>query len=133
MTRRWHIDDAPTSLQLKEIADAHGKAPSIPFWRAEAPSRTAELSNVHVANQRRYATAFFVQDDWRPSDRLTINLGLRYDYMTVNYDNFRDARYSLGRLVDGVRVMPETPLLPGTEPLYKLNANIIQFFISAYF
>jgi hypothetical protein len=24
-------------------------------------------------------------------------------------------------------------LPPGTEPLYKLNANIIQFFISAYF
>jgi hypothetical protein len=24
-------------------------------------------------------------------------------------------------------------LQPGTEPLYKLNANIIQFFVSAFF
>lgn len=27
--------------------------------------------------------AFFVQDDWRLSDRLTINAGLRYDFVTV--------------------------------------------------
>lgn len=26
------------------VADAHGAAPTIPFWKAEAPSRTAELS-----------------------------------------------------------------------------------------
>lgn len=49
-------------------------------------ARTAELSNVHLVNQRRYSYAFFVQDDWRPSDRLTVNLGLRYDYMTPSYE-----------------------------------------------
>ena len=32
-------------------------------------ARQAELSNVHVVNQRRYGYAFFVQDDWRASDR----------------------------------------------------------------
>src|SRR5260370_41036048 len=26
------------------VEDAHGAAPNIPFWRGEAPSRTAELS-----------------------------------------------------------------------------------------
>ncbi|HEU5137703.1 MAG TPA: DUF3570 domain-containing protein [Steroidobacteraceae bacterium] len=56
-------------------------------------------------------------------------LSLRYDYMTVNYDDFRDARFSLG--IFGVP--PEDPLQPGTEPLYKLNANIMQLYISAYF
>lgn len=49
-------------------------------------ARTAELSNVHLVNQRRSSYAFFVQDDWRPSDRLTVNLGLRYGYMTPSYD-----------------------------------------------
>jgi Protein of unknown function (DUF3570) len=57
------------------------------------------------------------------------SLNLRYDYMTVTYDNFRDARYSLGRF----GVPPDEPFLPSTEPLYKLNANIIQFFVSAFF
>jgi hypothetical protein len=57
------------------------------------------------------------------------SLNLRYDYMTVNYDNFRDARFSFGSFGN----VPDEPLAPGTEPLYKLNANIIQFYISAFF
>jgi hypothetical protein len=56
-------------------------------------------------------------------------LSLRYDYMTVNYDDFRDARFSLGSFGN----LPDVPLQPGTEPLYKLNANIMQFYISAFF
>jgi hypothetical protein len=56
-------------------------------------------------------------------------INLRYDYMTVNYDDFRDARFSLGAF----GVLPDPPLAPGTEPLYKLNANIFQFYISAFF
>jgi ATP-dependent helicase Lhr and Lhr-like helicase len=33
------------------VEDAHGAAPSIPFWRGEAPGRTVELSE-EVANLR---------------------------------------------------------------------------------
>ena len=33
------------------VEDAHGAAPNIPFWRGEAPARTAELS-AHVAEVR---------------------------------------------------------------------------------
>ena len=57
------------------------------------------------------------------------SLNFRYDYMQVNYDDFRDARYSLGSFGE----LPEEPLQPGTEPLYKLDANIMQFYISAFF
>jgi hypothetical protein len=49
--------------------------------------------------------------------------------MTVEYDDFRDATYSFGSF----GVPPPVSYAPGTEPLYKLEANIIQFFISAYF
>jgi outer membrane receptor protein involved in Fe transport len=49
-------------------------------------ARQAELSNVHIVNQRRHAYAFFVQDDWRPTSRLTLNLGLRYDFMSPSYE-----------------------------------------------
>lgn len=55
-------------------------------------------------------------------------LNFRFDHMTVNYDNFRDARFSLGSFGN----LPADPFAPGTEPLYKLEANIYQFFISAF-
>src|ERR1051326_2284409 len=41
-----------------------------------------QLSNVWVVEQRHQAQMFFVQDDWKPTASLTINLGLRYDFMT---------------------------------------------------
>jgi hypothetical protein len=57
------------------------------------------------------------------------SLNLRYDYMMVNYDDFRDARFSLGSF----GTLPDDPSLPGAEPLYELRANILQFYISAFF
>ncbi|MEZ5287966.1 MAG: TonB-dependent receptor [Vicinamibacterales bacterium] len=78
----------------------------------------AELSNVHIVNQRRWSTAFFVQDDWRATDRLTLNLGLRYDFMTPSYEadnrmaNFDPATGTLvfasdGSLQDRTLVKPD--------------------------
>jgi hypothetical protein len=41
-----------------------------------------QLSNVYVVDQRHWATNFFVQDDWKATSKLTLNLGLRYDFTT---------------------------------------------------
>ena len=41
-----------------------------------------QLSNVYVVEQRHWATMGFVQDDWKATDKLTLNLGLRYDFIT---------------------------------------------------
>ena len=56
-------------------------------------------------------------------------VNLRYDHMQVDYDDFRDARYSLGSF----GVVPDPALPPGTEPLYKLTADIMQVYFSAFF
>jgi len=47
------------------------------------------------------------------------SLNLRWDHMRINYDDYRNVAV--------------TGVVPGTEPLYTLDANIMQFFISAWF
>jgi hypothetical protein len=41
-----------------------------------------QLSNVFVADQRHWASMFYLQDDWKVNSKLALNLGLRYDFIT---------------------------------------------------
>ncbi len=47
----WRIRRVESNSGRVLVEDAHGAAPSIPFWRGEAPARTDELSS-HVAELR---------------------------------------------------------------------------------
>jgi ATP-dependent Lhr-like helicase len=47
----WRITRVEAKSGKMLVEDAHGAPPTIPFWRGEAPARTAELSQ-HVAGLR---------------------------------------------------------------------------------
>ena len=92
---------------------------------------------MHVVNQRRYSYAFFVQDDWRANDRLTLNLGLRYDFMTPSYEaddrmaNFDPESGQLvfasdGSLEDRTLVAPDRNNFgPRLGIVYQLNEQTV--------
>ncbi|HYZ84690.1 MAG TPA: TonB-dependent receptor [Bryobacteraceae bacterium] len=46
----------------------------------------AQLSNKFVVDQRLHMYSFFFQDDWKVTQRLTVNMGLRYDFASTPWD-----------------------------------------------
>jgi hypothetical protein len=60
----------------------------------------AQLSNVNEVHQELSQYSFYAQDDWKPSSNLTVNLGMRYDYMTPALE--ADNRMSNFNGVDGL-------------------------------
>lgn len=48
---------------------------------------------------------------------------IRYDHLLIDYADFRDAR----------RTDPTGGVPAGSEPLYRLNANVLQLFVSLWF
>lgn len=100
-------------------------------------ARGAELSNVHIVNQRRHSYSFFLQDDWRASPKLTLNLGVRYDFMSPSYErdnrmaNFSPATGGLvyaktGSLEDRALVKPDRNNLgPRIGLVYRANDTTI--------
>ncbi|GAC1359525.1 MAG: hypothetical protein NVSMB3_07070 [Acidobacteriaceae bacterium] len=45
-------------------------------------AQSTQLTNVHFVDQRLWMVSGFVQDDWKATPKLTLNLGLRYDFAT---------------------------------------------------
>lgn len=51
------------------------------------------------------------------------SLNARIDHLMISYDDFRDA----------TATDPANGILAGAEPLYKLNANVLELFVSIWF
>ncbi len=126
-----YFDVAPTrgNLRFQSTFTGHAFADFLIGY----PNR-AELTNVFVVTQQLWSSSFFVQDDWKPNDKLTLNLGLRYDFMTppteqdnrlANFDPAGGGQLifaSDGSLADRALVNPDkNNFAPRLGAIYRLN------------
>ena len=88
---------------------------------------TAGLGGAPLHNTRTPSAAFFVQDDWKATNRLTINLGVRYELFFPSYEvnnkiTSFDPKTGLmpvadGRLLDVNRTTGALITVTGTSPI----------------
>jgi Carboxypeptidase regulatory-like domain/TonB dependent receptor/TonB-dependent Receptor Plug Domain len=100
----------PTCAQLGQPAGCTIAADATSYNLADfyfgLPSTIAQGSNL-TTNMRQHVHSFYVQDDWRVSPKLTVNVGLRYEYATPIWDrdnlwsNFDPKTNTLVRATDG--------------------------------
>lgn len=126
-----YFDVAPTRGNLRFQATFTGHAYG--DFLLGYPNR-AELTNVFVVTQQLWSSSFYLQDDWKPSDKLTLNLGLRYDFMPpatekdnrmANFDPAGSGRLVFakdGSLADRALVNPDkNNFAPRVGAIYRIN------------
>ena len=86
-----------------------------------------EITSLHNVDYRRQIYAGFVQDDFRVTPRLTLNLGLRYEYFsTIKEHNNEAATFDFaaeGLLVPEGQKMELTPTLGESIPILRTGSR----------
>ena len=82
-------------------------------------ARDKELSTFSSRTVRIGLSYDIVRGGWRFVERGTLNFS--YDFIRFEYEDFRDTRDEYA------------PLVPGSEPLYSFDADVLQVFVSFWF
>ncbi len=87
------------------------------------------ITSLHNIDYRRQIYAGFVQDDWKASERLTVNLGLRYEmFSTVKEHNNQEGTFVFGSnsmLVPSGQNEPLTQTLGASIPIVHGTRGLI--------
>jgi len=87
------------------------------------PHDTARVINPPDRYNRFTDPALFVQDTWNVTRKLTLNLGMRWEYFMPPVDN-NDRRYAFDPKTGGL-VVPNTQSLQFVTPLYPAEIPIV--------
>jgi outer membrane receptor protein involved in Fe transport len=96
-----------------------------PHWPRLSPAEMATFftgSNTRETFANKYY-AGFVQNDFHVSKKLTLNLGLRYDYETARTDRFNNLDFFNPTVINPVGQQVELPNLRGGLQYVGVNGN----------
>ncbi len=84
---------------------------------------SGDISSLHNIDYRRQIYSAYAQDDWKVSDRLTLNLGVRYEmFSTIKEHSNELATFdfnSLSLIVPQGQNMPLPPTLAASIPVHR--------------
>ena len=90
---------------------------------------TGSITSLHNIDYRRQIYAFYGQDDWKASERLTVNLGLRYEiFTTIKEHSNEEGTFVLSSaslLVPEGQNMPLTSTLGVSIPIMHGSRGLI--------
>jgi outer membrane receptor protein involved in Fe transport len=124
----WGIEDLATDLAFTDEADlavlGDLENGSVYYTSAAVNPATGGLPEVY-RGFRASEFAAYIQDDWRVSQRLTLNLGLRYEYFGVphNYEPDIDSNFYFGTPVTPVPTTSTNPFFPLNNSFYAQVAT----------
>lgn len=86
-----------------------------------------DITSLHNVDYRRQIYAGYVQDDWKATDRLTLNLGLRYEvFSTIKEHNNEEGTFdfpSLSLIVPKGQTAQLTPTIAASIPLQAIASR----------
>jgi hypothetical protein len=124
----YGIEDLATDLAFTDEADlavlGELQNGSAQYAQAAVNPTTGQLPEVY-RGFRANEFAAYIQDDWRVSQRLTLNLGLRYEYFGVphNYQPNIDSNFYFGTPVTPITTTSTNPFFPLNNSFYAQVAT----------
>lgn len=118
----YGVEDLVTDMRFGDEADlalfgepAYG---SMYYAQASIDPRTGDLP-VFYRGYRAKEFGAFIQDDWRINSRLTLNIGLRYDYFGPphNFQPGLDSNFYFGPATTPIATTSNNPYFPIDNPI----------------